>query len=165
MEHDAFMADISRHIWDSKYRSHDARGRLEADITDTWHRVARALASVESSNRAQWAQRFYAALEDFKFLPGGRIQAAAGTARRVTLFNCFVMGRIKDSMDGIFDALKEGALTLQQGGGVGYDFPHCARPACWRRGWAWLLPDRCHSCTYGMRCAPPSFPPVRGVAR
>ncbi len=128
MEHDAFMADISRHIWDSKYRSHDARGRLEADISDTWHRVARALASVESSNPAQWAQRFYAALEDFKFLPGGRILAGAGTARRVTLFNCFVMGRIKDSMDGIFDALKEGALTLQQGGGVGYDFS-TLRPA------------------------------------
>jgi len=38
------------------------------------------------------------------------------------LFNCFVIGTIADSMDGIFDALKEGALTMQQGGGVGYDF-------------------------------------------
>ena len=40
----------------------------------------------------------------------------------MTLFNCFVMGEVGDSMDGIFDALKEGALTMQQGGGVGYDF-------------------------------------------
>ena len=55
-------------------------------------------------------------------MPGGRIQAGAGTARQVTLFNCFVMGTIADSMDGIFDALKEGAVTMQQGGGVGYDF-------------------------------------------
>ncbi|MFQ5935932.1 MAG: adenosylcobalamin-dependent ribonucleoside-diphosphate reductase, partial [Acidiferrobacterales bacterium] len=61
-------------------------------------------------------------LEDFKFLPGGRIQAGAGTQNRVTLFNCFVMGVIQDSMESIFDNLKEGALTMQQGGGVGYDF-------------------------------------------
>ncbi|HSH41011.1 MAG TPA: adenosylcobalamin-dependent ribonucleoside-diphosphate reductase, partial [Arenicellales bacterium] len=61
-------------------------------------------------------------------LPGGRIQAGSGTDRRVTLFNCFVMGRIEDSMDGIFDALKEGAITMQQGGGVGYDFS-TLRPA------------------------------------
>jgi ribonucleoside-diphosphate reductase alpha chain len=40
----------------------------------------------------------------------------------VTLFNCFVMGTIPDSMGGIFDMLKEAALTMQQGGGIGYDF-------------------------------------------
>ena len=32
------------------------------------------------------------------------------------------MGTIADSMEGIFTALKEAALTLQQGGGIGYDF-------------------------------------------
>src|SRR6201996_6647540 len=52
----------------------------------------------------------------------GRILAGAGTERSVTLFNCFVMGTIGDSMDGIFSALREAALTLQQGGGIGYDF-------------------------------------------
>ena len=66
--------------------------------------------------------RFYDALEGFKFLPGGRIQAGAGTRRRVTLFNCFVMGVIQDSMDSIFDNLKEGALTMQQGGGGSFRF-------------------------------------------
>ena len=40
----------------------------------------------------------------------------------MTLFNCFVMGTIPDSLDGIFGALKEAALTMQQGGGIGYDF-------------------------------------------
>ena len=55
-------------------------------------------------------------------MPAGRITAGAGTARKVTLFNCFVMGTIPDSMGGIFDMLKEAALTMQQGGGIGYDF-------------------------------------------
>ncbi len=118
----SFQLDISRHIWERKYRWQGGE-RPEADIRDTWRRVARALAAVEAeSARAHWATRFYRILEGFRFLPGGRILAGAGTARRVTLFNCFVMGRIEDSLDGIFEALKEGALTMQQGGGVGYDF-------------------------------------------
>ncbi|MGB0169946.1 MAG: adenosylcobalamin-dependent ribonucleoside-diphosphate reductase, partial [Paracoccaceae bacterium] len=69
-----------------------------------------------------WEEKFYAALEDFKFLPAGRIAAGAGTQRKVTLFNCFVMGTVPDDMGGIFDMLKEAALTMQQGGGIGYDF-------------------------------------------
>jgi ribonucleoside-diphosphate reductase alpha chain len=84
--------------------------------------MAHTLASVETRDPAAWEERFHELLTGFKFLPGGRIQAGAGTQRRVTLFNCFVMGPVEDSMDGIFDALKEGALTMQQGGGVGYDF-------------------------------------------
>ena len=117
-----FTADIARHIWDAKYRYRDADRVYDQTIEDSWRRIAQALASVEASKQTQWTDRFYAALEDFKFLPGGRIQAGAGTSRRVTLFNCFVMGIIEDSMDGIFDGLKQGALTMQQGGGVGYDF-------------------------------------------
>jgi ribonucleoside-diphosphate reductase alpha chain len=61
-------------------------------------------------------------LEGFKYLPAGRITAGAGTGRSVTLFNCFVMGTVPDNMGGIFDGLKEAALTMQQGGGIGYDF-------------------------------------------
>lgn len=122
METAPFTTEISRHIWDSKYRFRDEAGSGDACVEDTWRRVARALASVEAHDRDAWERRFYSALEDFRFLPGGRILAGAGTGHRVTLFNCFVMGRIADSMDGIFEALKEGALTMQQGGGVGYDF-------------------------------------------
>ncbi|MFV0384600.1 adenosylcobalamin-dependent ribonucleoside-diphosphate reductase, partial [Paracoccus sp. (in: a-proteobacteria)] len=84
-------------------------------------RVARDLAAVEA-DPAAWEDRFHAALEDFRFLPAGRILAGAGTGRAVTLFNCFVMGTIPDSMGGIFEMLKEAALTMQQGGGIGYDF-------------------------------------------
>src|SRR3989338_2849292 len=122
MADDPFITEISRHIWDSKYRFRDGDVVHDETIDDTWRRIARTLAGVEKDNWSQWEQRFYEALRDFRFLPGGRIQAGAGTGRRVTLFNCFVMGTIEDSMDGIFDGLKEGALTMQQGGGVGYDF-------------------------------------------
>jgi len=115
------VSAISGHIWDTKYRFRDGNAIHDHSIEETWRRIARALASCEQ-DRTGWEQRFYGALEGFRFLPGGRIQAGAGTGRRVTLFNCFVMGLIDDSMDGIFDALKEGALTMQQGGGVGYDF-------------------------------------------
>ncbi|MEL7098400.1 MAG: adenosylcobalamin-dependent ribonucleoside-diphosphate reductase [Pseudomonadota bacterium] len=117
-----FAAPIAEQIWDMKYRFKDAAGAPEDhSVEDTWRRIARDLAKVEN-DPAQWEDRFYAALEDFKFLPAGRITAGAGTARSVTLFNCFVMGTVPDSMGGIFDMLKEAALTMQQGGGIGYDF-------------------------------------------
>ncbi len=123
MSDDPFTTEISRHIWDSKYRFREGGVVHDRHVDDTWRRIARTLAGVEKTgDRGEWERRFHEALRDFKFLPGGRIQAGAGTGRRVTLFNCFVMGTIEDSMDGIFDGLKEGALTMQQGGGVGYDF-------------------------------------------
>ncbi len=116
------IAPISRQIWDAKYRLKAADGRpLDLTIEDTWLRVARALAAAEPDPGA-WVPRFYDALTDFRFLPAGRIIAGAGTERRVTLFNCFVMGRIEDDLGGIFAHLREAALTMQQGGGIGYDF-------------------------------------------
>ena len=118
---DRFTAHGAREVWQAKYRLHDD-GPPETTVEQTWRRIARALARVEPRGHGQWEGRFFEALSEFRFLPGGRIQAGAGTQRRVTLFNCFVMGTIADSIDGIFDALKEGALTMQQGGGVGYDF-------------------------------------------
>lgn len=116
------IAPISQQIWDMKYRFKGPDGNpLDLAIPDTWRRIAKALAVAEK-DPAQWEQDFYAALEDFRFLPAGRIVAGAGTARNVTLFNCFVMGTIPDDMGGIFEHLKEAALTMQQGGGIGYDF-------------------------------------------
>ena len=117
-----FSAPIAEQIWDMKYRLKEADGTpIDRTVEDTWRRIARALASVEK-DPAYWEEKFYEALEDFKYLPAGRITAGAGTGRSVTLFNCFVMGTIPDSMSGIFDMLKEAALTMQQGGGIGYDF-------------------------------------------
>ncbi|MEP1355924.1 MAG: adenosylcobalamin-dependent ribonucleoside-diphosphate reductase [Tateyamaria sp.] len=117
-----FAAPIAEQIWDMKYRFKEADGTpIDETVEDSWRRIARDLASVEDNPKA-WEDTFYTALEDFKFLPAGRITAGAGTARSVTLFNCFVMGTIPDSMGGIFEMLKEAALTMQQGGGIGYDF-------------------------------------------
>lgn len=128
MSRDYFSADISRRVWENKYRYRDVSGNVEHSIVDSWRRVALHLARQERDAVHAWEQRFYNVLESFRFLPGGRILAGAGTEHHVTLFNCFVMGTIEDSLDGIFEALKEGALTMQQGGGVGYDFS-TLRPA------------------------------------
>lgn len=113
---------IATHIWQTKYRWMRGERAQEEGIEDTWRRVARAAASVEAVDAEAWTTAFYDVLQGFRFLPGGRILAGAGTDRRVTLFNCFVMGLIEDDMESIFEALKEGALTMQAGGGVGYDF-------------------------------------------
>ena len=116
------VAAISQQIWDMKYRLKAVDGApVDKSIDDSWRRVADALAQPEKE-RQYWAESFYQALQGFEFLPAGRILAGAGTARKVTLFNCFVMGTIPDDMSGIFQHLKEAALTMQQGGGIGYDF-------------------------------------------
>ncbi|RYI14172.1 MAG: ribonucleoside-diphosphate reductase, adenosylcobalamin-dependent, partial [Acetobacteraceae bacterium] len=117
-----FSAPIAESIWDMKYRLKEADGTpIDGSVEDSWRRIARALAEVEV-DPILWEWEFYAALEGFKFLPAGRITAGAGTGRSVTLFNCFVMGTVPDTMEGIFTSLKEAALTMQQGGGIGYDF-------------------------------------------
>lgn len=116
------VAAISQQIWDMKYRLKAQGGELvDKTIEDTWTRVAKTLAAGEVESE-RWSGAFYAAMEDFKFLPAGRILSGAGTGRKVTLFNCFVMGDIPDDMSGIFEHLKEAAITMQQGGGIGYDF-------------------------------------------
>ena len=119
-------APVSQRIWDMKYRFKTAPGggataTPDADLDATWWRVARALA-VPERDPELWAGRFHEALSGFKFLPAGRVIAGAGTGRTVTLFNCFVMGTIPDDMSGIFENLREAALTMQQGGGIGHDF-------------------------------------------
>ncbi|WP_457647713.1 adenosylcobalamin-dependent ribonucleoside-diphosphate reductase [Profundibacter sp.] len=117
-----FSAPIAEQIWDMKYRLKGRDGKvMDESVEDTWRRIARALAKGDDAPKAREGE-FYDALQDFKFLPAGRITAGAGTGRAVTMFNCFVMGTIPDDMGGIFDMLKEAALTMQQGGGIGYDF-------------------------------------------
>ncbi len=117
------LPDISRKIWEEKYRFQTAPDQAEGGIEQSWRRVARAAAAAEPEHaRGKWEAAFHAALSGFGFLPAGRILAGAGTGRRVTLFNCFVMGRIEDDMTSIFDGVKEAALTMQQGGGIGCDF-------------------------------------------
>lgn len=121
-----FSAPISREIWELKYRLKSADGTpVDGSLDETFWRVARAAAAPEKGGkkvREGWAQRFHAAMSDLGFLPAGRILAGAGTGRAVTLFNCFVLGRIDDDLGAIFEGVKEAALTMQQGGGIGHDF-------------------------------------------
>ena len=131
-----FRTPIAEQIWEQKYRLKEFDGTpIDVTVQDTWLRIATALAKAETDyhtlgddglinfdNRMFWEEEFYRVLEGFKYIPAGRIVAGAGSARDVTLFNCFVMGTIPDDMNGIFTMLKEAALTMQQGGGIGYDF-------------------------------------------
>lgn len=118
-----FRTPIAEEMWDMKYRLKEYDGTpIDLTVHDTWERVAGHLASCED-DPTYWGKVFYEALESFKFIPAGRINAGAGTGdRKVTLFNCFVMGTLEDSLSGIYDGLKEAVLTMQQGGGIGYDF-------------------------------------------
>jgi ribonucleoside-diphosphate reductase alpha chain len=118
-----FDVGLAEEIWHSKYRFVPPEGEPDEDFTATALRVARAVARAETHKvRQEWQDRFFDAVCDFKFLPAGRIIAGAGTGRSVTLFNCFVMGTIPDTLEGIFTHLREAAVTMQQGGGVGMDF-------------------------------------------
>jgi ribonucleoside-diphosphate reductase alpha chain len=117
-----FENALAEEIWTAKYRFVAPNGEGDSGIDATVARVARAVALAEAPKlRGYWQDRFTTALTDFKFIPAGRILAGAGTDRSVTLFNCFVMGTIPDSLSGIFEHLREAAVTMQQGGGVGMD--------------------------------------------
>src|ERR1700726_2589115 len=115
---------LSHQIWDMKYRLKAADGTpLDRTVEESWARVALAAAAADAPEmRRASTLTFAEALAGHRFLPAGRILAGAGTGRAVTLFNCFVMGRIPDDLSGIFAHLREAALTMQQGGGIGYDF-------------------------------------------
>jgi ribonucleoside-diphosphate reductase alpha chain len=117
-----FEAEIAETIWASRYRFVRDGKPVDRTPADTWARVARAAAQGEGEASAHWQSRFAELMADLGFLPGGRIIAGAGTGRHVTLANCFVMGTLQDDLRCIFDALRDGALTMQAGGGVGYDF-------------------------------------------
>jgi ribonucleoside-diphosphate reductase alpha chain len=109
---------IADQIWGMKYRF----GK-ELSLQESFQRVANAVAMAEpAATRDHHAKAFYEVMSDLRFLPAGRILAGAGTSRAVTLFNCFVMNTIGDSITGIFANLSEAAQTLQQGGGIGHDF-------------------------------------------
>lgn len=119
---------VAELVWNAKYRASGHGIRGEQGIHDTWSRVALALSAQEPLHRDDWRRRFEGILLHYRFLPGGRILAGAGTGRPVTLFNCFAAGTMQDSISGIFSTLAEAMLTLQAGGGVGCDFS-TLRPA------------------------------------
>ena len=119
----AFDQLIGEQIWRSKYQYKTAGREVDETLSDTWIRVARSLAQPEKvENRQEVSHSFYQAMQGFKLLPAGRILAGSGTHRNVTLCNTFVMRTIPDSVKGIMDTVKDAALTMQMGGGIGFDF-------------------------------------------
>lgn len=124
-----FNQPLAEQIWRQKYQYRTQNGDIDTSVTDTWTRVARGLSTCEApADRETIEAMFTNAMQGFRLLPAGRILSGAGTARRVTLSNTFVMRTIPDSVDGIMDTLKDAALTMQMGGGIGFDFS-TLRPA------------------------------------
>ncbi len=113
--------DLRARVFHDKYALRDPEGRvLEKTPPEMWRRIARELASVEApEKRAEWEEKFYWLLEDFRFIPGGRIMHAAGNPKRVTALNCYVIPIEDDSIEAIFDWMKRAARTYSMGGGVG----------------------------------------------
>lgn len=113
---DTFSQVITQDVWREKYAYHSLR---EKHPFDTFARVCRGIYQNDSAEHRDKA------LELMKagiFMPGGRIIAGAGTAKHVTLMNCYVNDTLDDSMEGIADGVRNTMLTLRQGGGIGTDF-------------------------------------------
>lgn len=121
---EAFGGDELRaRVFYEKYALRDESGKqVETVPKQLWKRVASELASVESNEKkGEWTDKFYWLLDDFKFVPGGRIMFGAGQPRRSTLLNCYFFKIREDSIEAIFDWCKEAARTYSFGGGVGTD--------------------------------------------
>ncbi len=112
---------IRQKVFLDRYALKDKVGtRIESTPEETWARVARGIAAVEKKkDRADWQEKFYKVMEDFKFVPGGRILSGAGTEYQVTYFNCFVIPNPKDSRHGILESLGQLIEIQARSGGVG----------------------------------------------
>jgi len=121
------LQPASLDIWDKKYRLKTKQGEpVDATVDDTWSRVARALADVETTPelREHWHERFLWALRHGA-IPAGRITSNAGAREHkpaTSTINCTVSGTITDSMDNILEKVHEAGLTLKAGCGIGYEF-------------------------------------------
>ncbi|MFL5626045.1 MAG: LAGLIDADG family homing endonuclease [Ktedonobacteraceae bacterium] len=116
------LEGIRQKVFMDRYSLKDASGQpLEFYPEQLWLRVARGIASVEptTEKQAYWEKRFYEALSDFQFVPGGRILAGAGSGHQVTFYNCYVIPSPEDSRQGILDNLKVMTEIMARGGGVG----------------------------------------------
>jgi ribonucleoside-diphosphate reductase alpha chain len=116
------LEGIRQKVFMDRYSLKDPSGQpLEFYPEQLWARVARGIASVEKTEELQayWEKRFYEALTNFQFVPGGRILAGAGSGHQVTFYNCYVIPSPEDSRQGILDNLKTMTEIMARGGGVG----------------------------------------------
>ena len=114
----------SHALWRAHYQWHAAGHVAEPSIEASWDRVAMALSAAEALQPDIWRQRFRSMLENFSFLPDSQVLSAAGTGPGASLSNCYAIAPTEDSVSGVFGALRESALALQAGAGIGLDFSH-----------------------------------------
>lgn len=113
--------ELRARVFYEKYSLQSLEGEhLERTPPEMWRRVAGEISSVEK-DAEKWRKNFYWLLENFRFVPGGRIMFGAGNPRRATLLNCYYNPIKDDSIEGIFECAKEMARTYSFGGGVGID--------------------------------------------
>lgn len=112
---------IANRVFLDRYALKDKKGvPIESRPEEMWRRVAKGIAEIEEpARRKDWEKKFYKAMTGFKYIPGGRILAGAGTGYQVTYYNCFVIPSPKDSRDGILETLKQMVEIMAHGGGVG----------------------------------------------
>ena len=112
---------IRQKVFLDRYSLKDPAGNpMEKTPDEMWKRVAKGIAGVEKAkDRKKWEKKFYDVMTDFKFLPGGRILAGAGTGFDVTYYNCFVIPNPPDSRGGIMQNLTQMIEIMAHGGGVG----------------------------------------------
>ncbi|MFW5703837.1 MAG: adenosylcobalamin-dependent ribonucleoside-diphosphate reductase [Patescibacteria group bacterium] len=115
------LSGVSQKVFLDRYSMKDKDGGpIEKTPDEMWKRVAKAGAALEKkSQQKKWERSFYEAMKDFKYIPGGRILAGAGTGYDVTYYNCFVIPSPKDSRGGILETLKNMVEIMAHGGGVG----------------------------------------------
>jgi len=129
MQNLSLVQPITDVVWRENYRHTDSDGKGESAIEESFERVVKGVYALDE-NKKQEAPRALEAMIRRQWVPAGRIQAGAGTGKKVTWINCFVSPTIEDSMKshdvpnskGIMDALSVAALTQQMGGGIGMDF-------------------------------------------
>src|SRR3989344_4682044 len=115
------LQGIANKVFLDRYSLKDKAGSpLEKEPVEMWHRVAKGVAKIEKPNvRKAWEQKFAQSMENFQYVPGGRVLAGGGTGYDVTFYNCFVIPSPKDSRGGIVDTLKQMIEIMAHGGGVG----------------------------------------------
>ena len=103
------LSGLPLKVFNDRYALKDGEGKqIERAPEEMWRRVAHFIAGGEKTEETKnfWEEKFYNALEDFKFVPGGRILSGAGTSAQLTFYNCFVIPSPEDSRGGIFDSVK-----------------------------------------------------------
>src|SRR3989344_8704577 len=122
LDNGTILGGVSQKVFLDRYSLKDELGNpLELHPEQMWRRVARAISRVEKTSQKQkeWEDKFYRAMEEFKFVPGGRILSGAGTGYQVTYYNCYVLPSPGDSRHGIMENLTEMIDIMARGGGVG----------------------------------------------